>query len=487
MRFNVHTPNLLSGTLTIDAADVRYALSGQGGSGGGVSDHGALTGLGDDDHTQYFNQTRGDVRYALSGNYQISGNYITITEANGLFAISGNYQASGNYITVADADIRYALSGQGGGGSTTFSGLDDVRSSGWQEGDLAVFTGTEWSGIQTGWGLKLSGSYIQFDAATDFQPDLPGGTPYDGPNKSLMWRGVHVHNQGPFTAAEWSRGNGGYGIGFIPKTGSGEPAVPTVASIGLGAWINPDAEYFSSEVDLYISHPSKGAVQLTDFGRFRLYGVPDWETIDGQYYGPRDIVRMSAGFEVELKVEGTSRVIELFPGVNALEYSDLNWSGVTGGVDPSIQYEETWLDGNIFRQYARSVIIINSNPSRAVFTSLPGTSGYIIHLHDLNDYIINFDPPVDYGTRKLGREIVIKNIYQREFPGQTQQTVPIYIVGSGSVIGDGRDDQKIEGEEWDGGFPPDEGPGVLKIDSFENTGQYVTRTITNASGSWWLV
>lgn len=32
----------------------------------GVSDHGALTGLADDDHTQYFNQTRGDARYPLA-------------------------------------------------------------------------------------------------------------------------------------------------------------------------------------------------------------------------------------------------------------------------------------------------------------------------------------------------------------------------------------------------------------------------------------
>lgn len=32
-------------------------------SGGGVTDHGALSGLGDDDHTQYLTQVRGDVRY----------------------------------------------------------------------------------------------------------------------------------------------------------------------------------------------------------------------------------------------------------------------------------------------------------------------------------------------------------------------------------------------------------------------------------------
>ena len=31
------------------------------------ADHGGMAGLGDDDHSQYFNQTRGDARYSLSG------------------------------------------------------------------------------------------------------------------------------------------------------------------------------------------------------------------------------------------------------------------------------------------------------------------------------------------------------------------------------------------------------------------------------------
>lgn len=37
---------------------------GGGGEGGGVSDHGGLTGLSDDDHAQYLNNARGDARYA---------------------------------------------------------------------------------------------------------------------------------------------------------------------------------------------------------------------------------------------------------------------------------------------------------------------------------------------------------------------------------------------------------------------------------------
>ena len=38
--------------------------------GGGVTDHGQLNGLGDDDHPQYFNQSRGDARYAQVGALQ---------------------------------------------------------------------------------------------------------------------------------------------------------------------------------------------------------------------------------------------------------------------------------------------------------------------------------------------------------------------------------------------------------------------------------
>lgn len=43
------------------------AASSSGGSSGsgGTTDHGSLSGLGDDDHTQYHNDTRGDVRYPL--------------------------------------------------------------------------------------------------------------------------------------------------------------------------------------------------------------------------------------------------------------------------------------------------------------------------------------------------------------------------------------------------------------------------------------
>lgn len=50
-------------TITIPDSDVTLGSGG----GGGVTDHGALTGLADDDHAQYHNNARGDARYSQLG------------------------------------------------------------------------------------------------------------------------------------------------------------------------------------------------------------------------------------------------------------------------------------------------------------------------------------------------------------------------------------------------------------------------------------
>ena len=52
---------------SLAALDVRVTDLEAGGGGGGVTDHGALTGLADDDHTQYHNNARGDARYDALG------------------------------------------------------------------------------------------------------------------------------------------------------------------------------------------------------------------------------------------------------------------------------------------------------------------------------------------------------------------------------------------------------------------------------------
>lgn len=53
--------------------------------GGGVTDHGALTGLGDDDHAQYHNDARGDARYPRkTANEVITGSWQFNVQSNAL-------------------------------------------------------------------------------------------------------------------------------------------------------------------------------------------------------------------------------------------------------------------------------------------------------------------------------------------------------------------------------------------------------------------
>ena len=80
-----------------------------GGGGGGVSDHGALTGLGDDDHVQYHNDARGDLRYWLLTTdlaTQVELDAVAAAKANTSHAHAGEDITSG---TIADARIAASI------------------------------------------------------------------------------------------------------------------------------------------------------------------------------------------------------------------------------------------------------------------------------------------------------------------------------------------------------------------------------------------
>jgi len=114
-----HTVDALSNVSTSGKSDGQVLTWNAGGGqwqaatvatgGGGVTDHGALTGLGDDDHTQYYNQARGDARYALSG-HNHTGVYATTAHTHDY---SATYSAlahnhTGVYATVGHThDDRY--------------------------------------------------------------------------------------------------------------------------------------------------------------------------------------------------------------------------------------------------------------------------------------------------------------------------------------------------------------------------------------------
>jgi len=77
-------------------ADARYAprrhAHDGGGEGGGVTDHGALTGLADDDHPQYLDATRGDARYPPIVNAFPARLWITSDATNPSGSVDGDFR-----------------------------------------------------------------------------------------------------------------------------------------------------------------------------------------------------------------------------------------------------------------------------------------------------------------------------------------------------------------------------------------------------------
>lgn len=75
-------------------------------AGGGVTDHGALSGLSDDDHPQYFNQSRGDERYSQTAH----------THAIGSITVPGG-TTTGQVPTFNGTALVMATPSSGGGAS----------------------------------------------------------------------------------------------------------------------------------------------------------------------------------------------------------------------------------------------------------------------------------------------------------------------------------------------------------------------------------
>lgn len=103
-------------TITLEHAD-------NAGGGGGVTDHGALTGLADDDHSQYHNDARGDARYytqsqvtTLLANYYTSAqvdtllsSYYDSSEVDALLATKAAASHTHTLSDVTDAGTSAAL------------------------------------------------------------------------------------------------------------------------------------------------------------------------------------------------------------------------------------------------------------------------------------------------------------------------------------------------------------------------------------------
>ena len=111
------------------------AWIGFSGGGGGVTAHSALTGLGNDDHPQYHNNTRGDARYSpinpvtLGVNATADAtNKLAVSSAASLFNHAGNgHQIKLNKNTVTDTASFLFQTGFSGRAEIGLTGDDDFH------------------------------------------------------------------------------------------------------------------------------------------------------------------------------------------------------------------------------------------------------------------------------------------------------------------------------------------------------------------------
>jgi hypothetical protein len=94
-------------------------------SGGGVTDHGMLSGLGDDDHTQYHNNVRGDLRYSKLGH---THPYAPLDHNHDPVYLSPNEILPGSNVTVDSISVpgSVIINSSGGGGGPGGGDIEEV-------------------------------------------------------------------------------------------------------------------------------------------------------------------------------------------------------------------------------------------------------------------------------------------------------------------------------------------------------------------------
>lgn len=123
---------------------------------GGTSDHGGLTGLGDDDHPQYFNQPRGDARYLQSEvdgsttnelqTISKSGSTVTLSNGGGSFSDSNTQRTNEEIEDIIGSKIvggtNVTTSYNDTTGETTINSSASGGVTDGDKGDITVSSGT---------------------------------------------------------------------------------------------------------------------------------------------------------------------------------------------------------------------------------------------------------------------------------------------------------------------------------------------------------
>lgn len=152
--------------ITLPDADVTL-----GAGGGGVTDHGALTGLADDDHAQYHNDARGDARYAPVAHVGAG----STAHANAVAAGAAGFMtgadktkldgiASAATANASDASLRDRATHTGTQAASTISDFSTAADARIAAASINALTDVTITGATNGQVLKYSGGVWMNDA-----------------------------------------------------------------------------------------------------------------------------------------------------------------------------------------------------------------------------------------------------------------------------------------------------------------------------------
>jgi hypothetical protein len=135
-------------------------------SASGAADHGGLSGLGDDDHTQYYNQTRGDARYAQVGESFVvmalstdltaervltAGTGITITDGG-----AGSTVTISSSVTPGLCEGRLSLDSSDPVPTTDLTAKTTVYFLPYKGDKISIYSGSAWEEFDIGSGVNVA-------------------------------------------------------------------------------------------------------------------------------------------------------------------------------------------------------------------------------------------------------------------------------------------------------------------------------------------
>ncbi len=180
--------------------------SSSGGGSSVIADHGALTGLSDDDHPQYLTAGRGDLRYIPSTRTLTAGNGLT---GGGDLSADRTFAVGAGTLLTVDADsvgitagANYQFIGSGSGTAAGWRNVSELAGNG-----LAAATGVLAVGV-SGLGLGVGADAVTLTSSSN--PGQAASILASGSNGELtLYNGFYT--QGAQSAATFASGFAGSG------------------------------------------------------------------------------------------------------------------------------------------------------------------------------------------------------------------------------------------------------------------------------------